>query len=417
MIIIIGYACLSVGNRNIKFKTILKKNLSEENLGPVIDHNMNILKQLIEYNIDRNIKMFRITSDLVPFGDMAREFVNWEKIYHDEFLSLGKVIKENEMRVSFHPGQYTVLNSKDEKVVENAIKDLDYHTKVLDLMGLDKSHKIVLHVGGVYGDKIASRDRFIKNYHRLNENIKSRLVIENDHRSYNIDDLLYINKHINIPLVFDNLHNEILGSESSLGDIDIIRLFNSSWKEEDGRQKIHYSQQAKGKAIGSHSSRINLEEFLEFFNRIPFDLDIMLEVKDKDLSCIKCNNGLSNDIRRLEEDWARYKYNVLEHSNKLYNEIRTLLKDKNSNIGIEFYRLIDQALNEEITQGQALNGVDHVWGYFKDLASQSEKDRMAKYREGISTGKLSLRQVKNYLLKLSEKYNRVYLLDSYYFNF
>ena len=79
-----------------------------------------------------------------------------------------------------HPGQYTVLNSLSESVVENAVDDLKYHAYFLDCLGMDESCKIVQHIGGVYGDKKQAINRFIVNYKRLDESIKKRLIIEND---------------------------------------------------------------------------------------------------------------------------------------------------------------------------------------------------------------------------------------------
>ena len=110
------------------------------------------------------------------------------------------------MRVSFHPGQYTVLNSPDEDVVARAILDLEYHAKMLECMGFGNEHKIVLHVGGIYGDKAAALERFTTNFKRLPEAVQNRLIIENDDCLYNIEDVLGLAFRLHIPAVYDNLN-------------------------------------------------------------------------------------------------------------------------------------------------------------------------------------------------------------------
>jgi UV DNA damage endonuclease len=60
-----------------------------------------------------------------------------------------------------HPDQFVLINAKDESIVERSISELDYHCDVLDLLGLDETAKVQIHVGGVYGDKSESMKRFV----------------------------------------------------------------------------------------------------------------------------------------------------------------------------------------------------------------------------------------------------------------
>jgi UV DNA damage endonuclease len=188
-----------------------------------------------------------------------------------------------------HPGQYTVLNSPHAHVVENAIRDLAYHCDFLEAMGMDASNKIILHIGGIYGDKPAAIERFKSHYIMLDDRIKQHLVIENDDTCYTIEDVLAIGKALKIPVVFDTLHHEINPSPTSHSMIEWIVACAKTWHKKDGVQKIHYSQQAHGKRAGSHSETIDLPAFLRFYKTLPTtDLDIMLEVKDKNVSALKC---------------------------------------------------------------------------------------------------------------------------------
>jgi UV DNA damage endonuclease len=292
----IGYACLTIGNDDIKYRTCRISNATPDNLFTIIRYNLNSLEKAIDYNSENNIKLFRISSDIIPFGSNPNITIDWQKKFLSKLRDIGKKIREYNIRVSMHPGQYTVLNSPNDNVVKNAVNDLKYHADFLDSIGTDKTSKIILHIGGVYGDKAGSISRFIKNFKKLDNNIKSRISIENDDKSYNIMDVLSISKVLDLPVVYDNLHNSINPFDNTKDDIYWINMCTKTWKKVDGNQKIHYSQQATNKKLGSHSPTIDLNEFINFYNRIKnFDLDIMLEVKDKDKSAIKCIKEVNKD--------------------------------------------------------------------------------------------------------------------------
>lgn len=282
----IGYACITLGiDRN--YRTCRAKNVNDENIKNIIEYNLDLLDESIEYNNVNNIKLFRISSDLIPFGSSNLNKFDWRSYFYSKFKSIGDKIKKYNMRVSMHPGQYTVLNSIRDEVVLNSINDLIYHCDILDMMGLDCTNKIVLHVGGIYGDKELSIKRFISNYYKLNDNIKCRLVIENDDKSYNICDVLKISNDTGIPVVYDNLHNMINKYDDN-DDYHWISKATSTWKEIDGPQKIHYSQQDISKKKGSHSKTIDVNIFKKFISNLN-NIDIILEVKDKDISVINCS--------------------------------------------------------------------------------------------------------------------------------
>lgn len=107
----IGYACLVIGVKNTNFRSVTMKNASEEKLLEIIEHNLKSLNNIIDYNIENSIKLFRITSDLIPFGSSPVNTLNWWVIFSSQFKSIGEKIRSSDMRVSMHPGEYTVLNS------------------------------------------------------------------------------------------------------------------------------------------------------------------------------------------------------------------------------------------------------------------------------------------------------------------
>ena len=414
----IGYACLNIGTPNTSIRRLMQHNATPEKLTEVTAHNLAALERMIEYNRKNDIRLFRISSDLIPFGSNPVSALAWPEIHAEAFDRIGAKIHKAGIRVSLHPGQYTVLNSPAEDVIARAVEDLIYHDKILTALGTDTTNKIVLHVGGIYGDKAAALDRFAENFRRLPETVQNRLIIENDDRLYNIEDVLDLANRLQIPAVYDNLHHAINPPPSGGTDQFWIAEAKKTWKETDGKQKIHYSQQAAGKRPGTHTDTIDLETFLRFHNQLDDQtIDIMLEVKDKNLSAIKCQNAttIAPKPTRLEKEWGRYKYAILEKSPVIYQAVRTLLKDKEAYPVREFYHLIDTAFAEETHPGYAENAAAHVWGYFKKQATDAERRQyeknLANYRNNTGT----LATLKCQLFKLAEKYEKDYLLQSLYF--
>jgi len=410
----IGYACLTVGIENANYKSCTLKNANKDNILKIIEFNLNTLDRVIEYNIENNIKLFRISSDIVPFASLPINKVKWWDIYSQKLLKIGRKIIDNNIRVSMHPGQYTVLNSYKEDVVLRAVADLKYHCQFLDSLGVNSQHKLILHIGGVYDNKEEAINRFMENYLKLDDNIKKRLVIENDDKSYNICEVLDIGKKLNIPVVYDNLHNAINYCDINKSDDYWIKECSSTWGKYDGDQKIHYSQQDQNKQTGSHSKTIIAKEFINFYNKInSTNLDIMLEVKDKNLSAVKCNNCLLKETDNIVNEWEKYKLLILEASPEIYQEISMLLLEKNID-KITFYSLIEQALEEEKNIENSIKALLHIWSIFKGISAKEEiqfKNNIEKYKQG----KISIKLLKNNIKKIAVKYNCTNIIDCYYF--
>jgi UV DNA damage endonuclease len=291
----IGYACIAVDVPGTGLSRCILKNASEDRIRTLTEANLAALDAMIDYNIRNNIKLFRISSDIIPFGSHPVNQVRWWDENKGVLWQLGRKINEAQIRVSMHPGQYTVLNSPDTKVVQRAIDDLEYHERFLTALGMQENSKLVLHIGGVYGDKNKAMMSFIDNYRVLPKNIKKRLIIENDDKNYNIEEVLYLSQITGAPVVFDNLHHKLNPPKTTMSDADWIKKAGSTWLKRDGIQKIHYSQQKEGGTPGSHSDTISLPEFLTYYSLLPNgEIDIMLEVKDKNMSAVKCIEEIVN---------------------------------------------------------------------------------------------------------------------------
>jgi UV DNA damage endonuclease len=251
---------------------------------------------MLQFNIAHNLLFFRITSDLIPFASHKICTYPWQKKYQDLFRQIGDYVCTHHIRISMHPDQFIVLNSKNKDVVERSISELHYHAEVLDLMDLDKTAKIQLHVGGVYNEKQNSINRFIKQYLSLEEQITERLVIENDDKNYTINDCYNIHQQTGIPILFDSFHHHLFHHEDYTKPpfSKIMR----TWKNIDGLPMVDYSSQKTDGKPGSHAETINLKDFQSFIMRTyPYDFDIMLEIKDKEHSAIQALSIIQNDMR------------------------------------------------------------------------------------------------------------------------
>ena len=290
----IGYACIALGLEDSSMRRCTLKNASSERLDQLTVANLHTLSRVLDYNLAQGIGLFRISSDIIPFGSHTINQNNWWVVHSDTLQKLGEKITNNHIRVSMHPGQYTVLNALDQQIVESAVADLEYHARFLDAMGIDTQHKIVLHLGGIYGDHQKSLSRFSQAFNILPAQVKRRLVIENDEK-YHIGQVLNLARDIKIPAVLDVFHHQC---HPSPGDEDVYYWLDQcqdTWQDDDGIQKIHYSQQEQGLRTGAHARCIQLQPFLDFYARLPDrPLDIMLECKDKDVSAIKCQLAVSS---------------------------------------------------------------------------------------------------------------------------
>jgi len=117
----IGYACLTVAVAGTDMKSCIAKNATNENLVAIISNNLKSLQNMLEYNAKNDIKMLRISSDLIPFGSSSINTLNWQDIFKDKLEDIGRYVRDNGLRVSMHPGQYTVLNSVNSQVVKEQL--------------------------------------------------------------------------------------------------------------------------------------------------------------------------------------------------------------------------------------------------------------------------------------------------------
>lgn len=292
----IGYPCI---NRTLACqgnKTFRLKSYSINRLIETVENNLDCLLDILAYNVNHNILLFRVSSDLIPFASHPICTFDWQTCFKKQFQKIGKFITEHRMRISMHPDQFTLINSKDENIFERSARELQYHAHVLDAMGLDTSAKIQIHVGGTYGDRQTSIERFVARYKILETAIKRRLVIENDHTQYTLAECLLISSTTGIPVLFDVFHHAINCSGESINEA--LQRVVKTWKKKDGLPMVDYSSQKKGARPGTHAETIDIKDFSRALKESqPFDVDIMLEIKDKEKSALKAIQAAAQDER------------------------------------------------------------------------------------------------------------------------
>ncbi len=282
----LGYACVNTQLPSAA-RTARLPNLTGERIVTLIDANLDALESILRWNLAHGIEVFRLSSNVIPFGSHPRNDVPWWDVFGARLADLGRLVRLSGMRLSTHPGQYIVLSSVREDVVAAAIAELAYHDRLLSALGLDRSHKIVLHPGSGAADPESARTRFAAGHERLTPGAAARLALEHDER-WPLETTLGWARGLGVPVVFDAFHHRLAPSLEGLRVRDVVQLVGETWGREDGRQEVHFSTQAAGKRPGAHAETIELDAFAEFVAAVgDLPLDCILEVKDKERSVLR----------------------------------------------------------------------------------------------------------------------------------
>jgi UV DNA damage endonuclease len=293
----LGYACINMtlGEQTPKITTnrsMVKKTFHQKGISYASElalQNSRDLFEIIKWNVANNIKVFRISSDMMPWASEynVEDMPDYTKI-SNILKGCGTYARENGLRLTSHPGPFNVLVSPNPKVVENTIKDLELHGKIFDLLGLDLTpyNKINIHCNGVYGDKISAMDRFCSNFEKLSDSVKKRLTVENDDKAsmYSVSDLMYIHKKIGIPIVFDYHHHQFCTGD--LSEQQALELALTTWPV-GIKPIVHYSE---SKALHEENSKLKPQAHSDYIKQLPntygLAVDIMVEAKAKELAIL-----------------------------------------------------------------------------------------------------------------------------------
>ena len=290
--------------------------------GPHLRVSLRYLGDILRYLKAHDIDMYRMATALAPYAshpDLPQFHAQVEEC-GAELSAIGSLARQNGIRLSTHPGQYTVLNSQDEAVQAAAVAELEVQAALLEAMVLPPESVVVLHVGGAAGGKGAGFARFLAGFERLSDRARRRLVIENDDRSYGLTDAVALGRRAGVPVVFDVLHHHCHDPDG-VPDREALELALATWPE-GVVPKVHYSSPRldvgeRKRRDGRRVERIpvipDLRMHADLVDPLAFELfltetaagldfDVMLEAKGKDLALLRLRAQLAARGVGLAED-------------------------------------------------------------------------------------------------------------------
>lgn len=208
---------------------------------PHLKCSLELLDDVLEYLKSEDLDMYRLSSDIAPYAthpDMP-QFHNMVAESDAELRAFGKKARDYDIRLSFHPSQYVLLNAPNPELTKKSIWDLSSQAEMLDRMELDDEAVMITHVGGVYDDHEASRARWIEGWEQCPEHVQRRLVLENDDIRFSAADVLWIHERTGVRLIFDYQHFWCLNPER-LDMRETLERFLATWPA-GVRPKIHFS--------------------------------------------------------------------------------------------------------------------------------------------------------------------------------
>jgi len=293
-----GFFCSTADNKVTTNRKIQLKNLTFERVFETFRRNLEDLVKLLEISKKLGCGIFRLGSNFIPFASHRAFKKEWLSPIEEILRQTAPKIREFQIRITMHPGQYVVLNSPKREVVEASLRELEYHFWVLECLGIGREGVVVIHGGGVYGDKRKSLEllrKTLRNHSWLIE----RLAIENDEKNYTVSDLMTL-VDLGVPIVFDHYHHRLNPSNFC------VKELISSWK---GRiPEVHLSSSPKrNHRFGEHGELIEPEDFLDLLNLVGENrVDIIFEAKLKELAIIKLKEDLP-EIFGSKEDKMNLK--------------------------------------------------------------------------------------------------------------
>jgi UV DNA damage endonuclease len=250
--------------------------------------NLKSTRRMLFYNIAHEIELYRLSSSIVPLATHPEVMWDFVTPFQKEWQELGDIIRRHQLRVSFHPNQFTLFTSPKNKITDNAVIDMEYHYRMLEAMGVEKESVLNIHIGGAYGDKVETIQRFHQNLKKLPEHIKKVMTLENDDKTYNAEETLLACEKESIRFVFDYHHHM-----ANLGEISLAEILSrtvTTWEETNLPPKIHVSSPKSEKAFRSHADYVDVEFLMPLIGalkELKVDVDFMIEAKKKDMAMLQ----------------------------------------------------------------------------------------------------------------------------------
>ena len=287
----LGLCCIFI-EEPIRFRVVTAKTLSAfprdvqlDRVSKVCLHNTASLLDALQA-VDRlGIKAFRILSPLFPrythpdVGYTVDMLPDAEPILAT-LRRINAFRKSRDIRLSFHPDQFVVLNAQQEDVVAKSIAEIEYQALLARAVGAEV---INIHVGGAYGDKAASLRRFARNFSRLSGQAQKRLTLENDDSLFTPSDILPLCRDLRIPLVYDVHHHRC--NPDSLSIEEATALSMETWVPRKQEPHFHISSPKHGWEGGDpkpHADYVDPADVPDAWRAIGrFTLDVEAKAKER----------------------------------------------------------------------------------------------------------------------------------------
>ncbi len=276
--------------------------------GPSLARSIELLGAVWDHLEAIDVRMYRMSSNVVPYGthpdlpqfDYRRQIDGCAA----ELEALGRRARERGLRLSMHPGQYTVINGTDERLRDRSLAELEANAALLDAMGAGPEGTVVVHVGGLYGDRPTALDRWASAWELLSERARARVGLENDERLFTLGDVLELHRRTGVRVVYDHHHGRI-NPTAGMGTADALRAAFATWPS-GVRPKVHLSsprlsvtterRPVRGTRrsrvvtvlpdLSPHADLVSPWDFAELIEAAPGPVDVMLEAKAKDLAVL-----------------------------------------------------------------------------------------------------------------------------------
>ena len=285
----LGLVCIT-NSDEVRYKTVTRKTLlaldeaaQTEKLRSIYAENTARLRKAVEFCLANNINLYRMTSNLFPFSDEPQGAAILAEFTQDLSV-IGKFALEKGLRLVLHPDQFVVLSSDAPNVVENSIKILKMHAKTMDLLKQPRSEWAAM---TIHGGKSDRSDRMVENIKKLPEEIRSRIVLENDEHAYSANQILDVCRRAEVPMVFDAHHHICREKLEDYNDKSVEEIFwaaRETWQNPD-LQMVHISNGREKFGDRAHSDLIFTMP--EIFRFAPW---IEVEAKHKELAIEKLRN-------------------------------------------------------------------------------------------------------------------------------
>lgn len=279
-----------VGTQILQLGKYTSGSYTEQKIRGVYLNNIRGVKSALSKILGAGIRHYRLSSDMLPLIDKVGgpAWAFDDPVLAAEYAAVGKIIKDNSMRITAHPGQFCVINSDHQHVIQNAISDLQYHAALFDALGLPQNQHWAINI---HAGKSGNWESLISQINDLPENVKSRLTLENCENVASVRDLLPIYEKTGVPIVFDSHHHTF--NEGGMTMNEAFEKSYDTWAACGQKPLQHISNTQPGCETGSKTDRRKHSDWIHY---VP---DIQLEFLQSNLIDVEVEAKMKNEALLL----------------------------------------------------------------------------------------------------------------------